>query len=156
MPLFFPPARVGQPIRHQALSVFPLFTESSGPLNYLLSDEAIRSSMVLVEEVGREGTVPELLVENKGDTRVLFLEGEQLVGAKQNRVLNTSVLIPARAKIKIPVSCVEQGRWRYSTGKFDSSKAMSSSMLRYALKASVSRSVMAKQEIGRASCRERV
>ena len=65
MPLNFPSVRVGQPIRHQALSVFPLFTESSGLLNYLLSDEAIRSSMVLVEEVGSEGTVPELLLKTR-------------------------------------------------------------------------------------------
>ena len=31
--------------------------------------------------------------------RVLFLEGEELVGAKQNRILNTSVLIPVLAAV---------------------------------------------------------
>jgi hypothetical protein len=36
------------------------------------------------------GPVPELRVENGSDIRVLFLEGEQLVGAKQNRILNIS------------------------------------------------------------------
>ena len=42
-----------------------------------------------VEEVSEGGSVPNLFVENKGDIRVLFLEGEQLIGAKQNRVLNS-------------------------------------------------------------------
>jgi transposase len=46
---------------------------------------------VTVQEVSEGGSVPDLLVENSGDTRVLFLEGEELVGAKQNRILNTSV-----------------------------------------------------------------
>jgi len=55
------------------------------------------------------GSVPDLLVDNRGDVRVLFLEGEELIGAKQNRILNTSVLVPAHSKIKIPVSCVEPG-----------------------------------------------
>ena len=57
------------------------------------------------------GSVPDLLVENRGDVRVLFLEGEELIGAKQNRILNTSVLVAAHTKVKIPVSCVERGRW---------------------------------------------
>ena len=62
--------------------------------------------------------MPELMVENKGDMRVLFIEGEELVGAKQNRILNTSILVPAKSKTKIPVSCVERGRWRYHSPMF--------------------------------------
>jgi hypothetical protein len=42
---------------------------------------------------------------------VLLLDGEELVGAKQNRVLNLTVLVPAVSKTVIPVSCIEQGRW---------------------------------------------
>jgi hypothetical protein len=57
--------------------------------------------------------VPDLAVESKGNVRLLFIEGEELVGAKQNRILNTSVLIAAHTKPKIPVSCVEQGRCGY-------------------------------------------
>ena len=55
-------------------------------MEYLLSDEGIGSGSVTVEEVSEGGSVPNLLVENKGDIRILFIEGEELVGAKQNRV----------------------------------------------------------------------
>ena len=89
--------------------------------------------------------MPDLLVENQGDVPVLFLEGEELVGAKQNRVLNVSVLIAAPSKTKIPVSCVEQDRWGYKSRKFGSSGSHSSSKLRYFLKKSVTRSVLAKR-----------
>lgn len=141
MPVIFPPVRVGQPMCHQSLSVFPLYVPEGNPVDYCLADEAIHAEHVAVEEVGEQGTVPELIVENKGDVRVLFLEGEQLIGAKQNRVLNTSVLIPAKSKVRIPVSCVEHGRWHYSSPKFSSSDTMCHSPLRYALKSSVTMSL---------------
>ena len=140
-----PKVRVGDPLRHQSLSVFPLFTETNGSVDYLLSDEALAAKSLVVEEVSEKGSIPDLSVENKGDTRVLFIEGEELVGAKQNRVLNTSILIAAQSKTKIPVSCVEQGRWGYQSRGFSSRGRHSPSKLRYALKASVSRSAKARR-----------
>jgi hypothetical protein len=149
MSLAFPALRVGDPIRHESLSVFPLFAPSCREVEYRMSDEALADQSVVVEEVSESGSVPDLLVENKGDRRVLFLEGEELVGAKQNRVLNTSVLVAAHCKLKIPVSCVEQGRWQYKSRYFGSSGSHSPSKLRRALKASVSHSV--KEKLGYAS-----
>ena len=55
--------------------------------------------------------MPELVVENPLDASVLLYDGEELVGAKQNRILNVSVLVAAGATLPIPVSCVEEGRW---------------------------------------------
>lgn len=138
-----PSIRIGEPIRHESLTVFPLFAEPHGEVDYVLSDEAIQAGTVTVQEVSEGGSVPDLLVENTSDARVLFLEGEELVGAKQNRVLNTSILLPARSKLKIPVSCVERGRWFYNTRHFGSAGRHSSSKLRHALKSSVSASLIA-------------
>ncbi len=149
MPVTLQNLRVGDPLRHEALTVFPLFAQPNGSVEYRLSGEALADESLLVEEVSEGGDVPNLLVENKGDARVLFLEGEELVGAKQNRILNTSVLVAAHTKIKIPVSCVEQRRWGYKTRNFASSGSHSPSKLRKALKASVSRSV--KEKRGHAS-----
>ena len=140
MSVTLPEVRVGEPVRFAGLSVFPLFSESTSSAAYRLSDEAIADRSVVVEEVSQSGSVPELFVENKGDVRVLFLEGELLVGAKQNRVLNTSILVRAKTKVKIPVSCVEQGRWRYRSAAFGHSGYHSPSKLRYALKRSVTAS----------------
>ena len=141
----FPLIRVGDPIHHENLTIFPIF--SSGPateeVDYLLSDEAVGAGSVTVEEVNESGSVPTLLVTNRGDHRVLFLEGEELRGAKQNRVLNTSVLIGARTKATIPVSCVEQGRWRFRSHQFAPSENYSSPKLRQRLKQSVTRSLSA-------------
>lgn len=141
-----PTLKIGEPIRYEALAVFPLFSENGGGgVPYALSDEAIASKIVTVTEVNEGGSVPDLLVENRGDTRVLFIEGEELIGAKQNRVLNVTVLIAAHSKTPIPVSCVEQGRWGYSSRTFGSSGSSSSSRLRHIIKESVSRSARARR-----------
>src|SRR5207247_10554658 len=99
------------------------------------------AGMVTVGEVSQEGSVPELVVENKSHRRVLFLEGEQLLGAKQNRILNTSVLVPGGATLRIPVSCVEQGRWSRAHASFGAGKNISPYQLRGGLKRSVPRSL---------------
>lgn len=140
-----PTINVGKPTRYQSLTLFPLFRDCDPGVDYRLAQAAIEDGTLLIEEINENGSVPELLVENKGDQRVLFIEGEELIGAKQNRILNTSVLVPAHRKIKIPVSCVEKGRWQYKTRYFQSGGSHSPSKLRSSLKSSVSRAVREKR-----------
>jgi len=138
--LMFPAVHVGDPLSHASISIFPLAAEFKSNVNYVLSDEALAAGTVTVEEIGEAGSVPDLVVNNQASCLVLFLEGEELRGAKQNRVLNTSVLVAAKSKVKIPVSCVEQGRWRYSSRQFASGGSHCSSKLRHILKKSVLKS----------------
>lgn len=145
MSFSLPSFRVGNPSRYETLSVFPLFSDTPTNFVYRLASAAVADRSVVIEEINESGSVPDLLVENKGDMRVLFLEGEELVGAKQNRVLNTSVLVAAGSKIKIPVSCVEQGRWQYGSRHFGHSGSHSSSKLRAIIKGSVSQSAKARR-----------
>jgi hypothetical protein len=70
-----------------------------------------------VTEVSADGQVPELLFANDGGAVVLLLDGEELAGGKQNRVVNVTILAPARQSIRIPVSCVERGRWRATSAE---------------------------------------
>jgi hypothetical protein len=70
MAVAFSEIQVGEPVCYEALSVFPLFDDSSSPVEYLLSNEGIGSGCVTVEEVSESGSVPDLLVENKGDIRI--------------------------------------------------------------------------------------
>jgi hypothetical protein len=80
--------------------------------------------------VSESGDVPNLLVTNLGDIPILILAGEELVGAKQNRLVNATFLVAGLSKLTVPVSCVEQGRWGYQGREFKSERRMSSPQLR--------------------------
>jgi hypothetical protein len=50
--------------------------------------------------VDEESSVPDLGVANLGDPPLLLLDDEQLVGVKENRILNMTVLVAAQSEVK--------------------------------------------------------
>jgi hypothetical protein len=127
---FLEQLKVGRKQSHKNLALYPLLSTYTIGLDYLLLDEALSQSMIEVVEVSEGGSVPELKVVNKSVKMVLILDGEELVGAKQNRIVNTTILVGHNSTLVIPVSCVEHGRWSYNTPRFQSQNRMMSSNLR--------------------------
>src|SRR6186997_445714 len=121
--------QLGEPVEHRGIVVTPLFPLRDPVAEYVTLDEALPRGF-RVDEASNAGTVPELVVHNPTDTRVLLYDGEELVGAKQDRILNVTVLVEAGAKLPIPVSCVEQGRWSRQSDAFGSARHISHSHLR--------------------------
>jgi len=127
---FLEQLKVGRKQSHKNLALYPLLSTYSINLDYLLLDEALSDNLIEVVEVSEGGSVPQLKVVNKAARMVLILDGEELVGAKQNRIVNTTILVDRKGTLVIPVSCVEHGRWSYNTSKFNSQNRMMSSNLR--------------------------
>jgi hypothetical protein len=121
---------VTAPQRAGALQVFGLRWQAGNGLRYSTLDDALAAQALEVTEITDGGSVPTLKVTNKGDVMVFLMAGEQLIGAKQNRVLNASLLVPGKTELPVPVSCVEAGRWRYQSQKFASGQTMSHGSLR--------------------------
>jgi hypothetical protein len=117
------------PRRHRALTVFPLVTADPAELPYTLLVDALQAGTLKITEIGA-GTVPELMAANRGDADVLVLDGEQLIGARQNRMTSRSIVLPAASETRIPVSCMEQGRWRFVSDEFAPSPQHSPSAVR--------------------------
>jgi hypothetical protein len=108
------------------MAVIPLFTSVDNSPKYLTLKEALEGGLLVITEISKTGSVPELRVVNKAGIPVLLLDGEELAGAKQNRVLNTTILLKEESETIIPVSCTEQGRWSYASAEFfDSGNIMS-------------------------------
>ena len=124
------------------VSVIPVLSgrESSGP-EYLCLSDAMEGGSLEVTEVSEGGSVPFLKVKNLSSEKVLLLDGEELMGAKQNRVLNTSVLVPAEEELTVPVSCSERGRWRYKGKNFEDSDLIMAKKVQYLKSSSVSQSL---------------
>lgn len=115
---------LGQPRTFGGLTMVPLLGGSPDEPGHVTLDEAISCSSAGVSEISESGSVPELAFENRGERPVFLLDGEEVIGAKQNRILNLSILVAAQSKLKIPVSCVEQGRWSWRSRHFQSSDSM--------------------------------
>lgn len=108
---------LGAPIGFGSLGVYPLIGPGHAP-SYWTLREAVGAGQARVREVSESGAVPQLLVENFSAKPILILDGEELIGAKQNRCANVTILAPAGQTLVIPVSCVEAGRWSYQSPQF--------------------------------------
>jgi hypothetical protein len=113
---------VGPAVGSADLSVFPLLRTLPAEPAYDTLQDAIRAGQAKVTEVSEAGHVPELRVVNHGGSSVLIVDGEELVGAKQNRIVNITILVPAKSTLTIPVSCVEAGRWARQSAEFASAE----------------------------------
>jgi hypothetical protein len=110
---------VAAPVTFHNLTLFPLLRgDSTETPDYLLLEDAIAQGLARVAELSTGASVPELRFENDSAQPVVLLDGEELIGAKQNRVLNLTVLAPAKQTMVIPVSCVEAGRWHMEAPDF--------------------------------------
>ena len=107
---------------HENMQVTPLFLEIPGNKDYLILDEAIKEKVARIMEVSEAGNVPELKFVNSSTTSILLLDGEELIGAKQNRIVNLTILVGPERTITIPVSCVEAGRWQHNSREFETSE----------------------------------
>jgi hypothetical protein len=131
----------GAPVTFRNLTLVPLVAGNEQNADYAVLDEALARGWIEITESGEHGHVPELRVVNRGDVPVLILDGEELLGAKQNRILNLTVLVPPQHVSTLPVSCVEAGRWRRESRNFVSSPRTQFAAGRAAKMAQVSKSL---------------
>jgi hypothetical protein len=122
--------QVGEVQQFKNLAMVPAVSDYDDGLGYITLGDALGAGSIEIREVSEGGSVPELRVVNRAGKMVLILDGEKLVGAKQNRIVNTTILVAAGCEIVIPVSCVEQGRWTYRSDVFESKQRMISPSIR--------------------------
>jgi len=110
--------QIGEPVSYKNLTIYPIVAEDKSKVTYVSPEGLLKSSLIEITEIDKGGSVPELLLKNNSEHKVFFWDGIELIGAKQNRVLNVSVLVDKQKNVIIPVSCVEQSRWSYNSKKF--------------------------------------
>jgi hypothetical protein len=109
---FLDSLHLARPQEHPGLTLWPLTREGEpSTIAYRCLADALADGAAKVDEVTADGSVPHVALDNRGDVSVLVLFGEEIVGAKQNRVANASFLVAPHSRVDLDVSCVEQGRW---------------------------------------------
>ena len=84
------------------LSIVALLRLAERDADYLTLDEALAGGWAQITEVNEAGEVSALKVVVNGAAPVLLLDGEELVGAKQNRVVNLTIMAPPQRTTVIP------------------------------------------------------
>jgi hypothetical protein len=133
--------RLGEPRIHGGIGLWPVLAEARSEPVYITLVEALSQEGFKITEVSEGGSVPELRVVNETAHHVLLFDGEELQGAKQNRILNTTMLVEAGSQVGVPVSCTEQGRWDYRSREFSPSGSLAYAELRKKKSAAVSMSL---------------
>lgn len=76
---------------------------------------AIKEGYLRVLETG---TVGEIRIGNDSRHLVLGIDGQEVIGGWQNRILKSSILVGEKMQASVPTICVEQGRWDRSSSTF--------------------------------------
>lgn len=103
-----------KPQSHKHVAIIPLKTEPNYALDILTLKKGFELGLVEVKEL-EHSTVNTLIVKNNAVTPLLLIDGEEVVGGDQNRIINSTILIAPKSECPISVSCTEQGRWAYKS-----------------------------------------
>ena len=121
---------IGKPITYKNLTIFPLTRRFSPSTEYMTLDEAMKRGWLTIREAGG-GEVNFVELKNTGNNVIFMMTGEMITGAKQDRMLRDDVLIPPKSDwLRVPVYCVEHGRWVSVSSSFKSSEHVAPNELR--------------------------
>lgn len=117
--------KLGEVTTSGLMSVIPIYLGHSPEYDYTTLPGVTSQGSVKISELPDGATVPELLINNDSDQNVMLIDGDEVIGSKQNRALNATVVVQAHTEMHIPVSCTESGRWsRYYESSQDSGFVM--------------------------------
>ncbi|WP_295722787.1 ARPP-1 family domain-containing protein [uncultured Methanobrevibacter sp.] len=102
---------------YKGLTIIPLETEISNATDFLTLKKGFDLGLVEVKECEVED-VNNVIITNNAVTPLILIDGEEIIGAKQNRIVNRTVIVPPKTTMKISVSCTERGRWSYKNNHF--------------------------------------
>lgn len=129
--------KTGEPFFARNLLIYPIYGPRGG-LNAMTLEEAMSSRKI---ELRESGSVETAVLDYRGDAPLFILDGEEVVGARQNRIFNTAIWAEQPARASVPVSCVEEGRWS-GGDEFNPAGTSVYPTLRAIIASSVTRSLM--------------
>lgn len=105
---------LGKQQEYNNIVVVPVLKDSSPKLDILDLKTGFEMGLVDVSEC-EDSVVGTIMVKNDATTPLILVDGEEIAGAKQNRIVGQTMLIPSKVNMPIPVNCSEKGRWDYKS-----------------------------------------
>ena len=102
--------KLGEPRFIRNLFIVPVIGSNGNGTDIVTLREAQANNWVRISEASSP-TVPTIHIAYDGPNPLYLIDGEEIVGGYQNRILNTAALIAEHSEVDVPVSCVERSRW---------------------------------------------
>ena len=102
--------------KYKNMEVIPVKINSYRSNDYLTLKRGISAGFVEITEC-EVSTVGTVLARNNANIPLILIDGDEIVGAMQNRIMNRSLIIPPKTTLRVSVSCTEQGRWHYGRSR---------------------------------------
>ena len=99
---------------HKNIAIVPIKTPLNHKIDLMTLKKGFELDLVDVKEC-EHSTVNTLIVKNKSVVPLLLIDGEEIVGGDQNRIIDATILIAPQSEKKIPVDCTEHGRCGYKS-----------------------------------------
>lgn len=119
----FSTIKIREPLFARNCLLYPI--EDGDKINFPITTfkEGIEEKTVEIKEL-HPPEIGRVRIENNSGKRLFALDGEEIIGAMQDRITSTSALIEANTSIDMPVACIEEKRWggadRFSESFFSS------------------------------------
>lgn len=102
-----------KPQVHENMAIIPLKSEKTY-IDILTLKKGLKLGLAGVKEC-ETSQVNTIIVKNNAVVPLILIDGEEIIGGDQNRIVNSTILVDAKSQMKIPVSCTEKGRWAYKS-----------------------------------------
>lgn len=96
--------------KYENVEAIPIKSDFFGKKDLLTLKKGYEMNLVEIKEL-EHSTVNTVLCKNDSVAPLILIDGDEITGAMQNRIINDSLIVPAKSSLNIPVSCTEHGRW---------------------------------------------
>ena len=112
--------------KYKNVEAIPIKSDSFGAKDFITIKKGYEMNLVEITEL-ENSSVNCVLCKNDAVVPLILIDSDEITGAMQNRIINDTLLVPAQSSLKIPVSCIEHGRWHLKDGSKDARRFMPSS-----------------------------
>tara|TARA_B100001027_G_C16255731_1_gene326809 strand:- start:1023 stop:1892 length:870 start_codon:yes stop_codon:yes gene_type:complete len=118
-------------INSENCTFVPLQLNDYRNLNLETFGSLLKKKQVEATEIDENGVVNKIKVKNYSSDFLILHDGEIIVGAKQNRTIDKSVILKPKETRNIDVLCVEKGRWSFRNHEFSQHNSKLSPEIRF-------------------------
>ncbi len=112
--------------KYENVEAIPIRSDFFGKKDFLTLKKGYEMNLVEIKELDHS-TVNAVSCKNDSVAPLILIDGDEITGAMQNRIINDTLLIPAKSTVNIPVSCTEHGRW-HTRGEGEASRTFEPSL----------------------------